>query len=219
MQTTATTTTTTNADAIELDQMDALAARLNFTSQDVKVLQNAATKLAPQIDTMIDAVRSQLSSHFSIDEDMKLGNESLRRYLGRIMTGPYDNRFFNYLKWVASSDKNTTTTKTTSRHDHAYITAVLGTLETVLIRHIVSLKLITETETLQAFSKLLWMQGYHFVQDASNSKTTTRMPTLAEFLWGVPVFLRDCPAFPVVVGALTGGLTMYFCFKKRVLVA
>lgn len=61
-------------------------------SQDVKVLQNTATKLAPQIDTMIDAVRSQLPSHFSIDEDMKLGNESLRRYLGRIMTGPYDNR-------------------------------------------------------------------------------------------------------------------------------
>lgn len=60
--------------------------------QDVKVLQNAATKLAPQIDTMIDAVRNQLSLHFSIDEDMKLGNESLRRYLGRIMTGPYDNR-------------------------------------------------------------------------------------------------------------------------------
>ncbi|KAI7881549.1 hypothetical protein K492DRAFT_66012 [Lichtheimia hyalospora FSU 10163] len=211
------TTTTTNADSIELNHMDALAAYLNFTSQDVKVLQNAATKLAPQIDTMIDGVRSQLSAHFSIDEDMKLGNESLRRFLGRIMTGPYDDRFFNYLKWVASSDKNTT--KPTSRHDHAYITAVLGTLETVLIRHIVSLKLITETETLQAFSKLLWMQGYHFVQNASNTKKPTRMPTLAEFLWGVPVFLRDCPAFPVVVGALTGGLTVYFCFKKRVLVA
>lgn len=121
---------------------------------------------------------------------------------------------------MASSDKNTTKTKNnTSRHDYAYITAVLGALETVLIRHIVSLKLITEAETLQAFSKLLWMQSYHFVQDASNTKKSTRMPTLAEFLWGVPVFLRDCPAFPVVVGALTGGLTVYFCFKKQVLVA
>lgn len=32
MQTTATTTTTTNADAIELNQMDALAACLNFST-------------------------------------------------------------------------------------------------------------------------------------------------------------------------------------------
>lgn len=32
MQTETTTTTTTNADAIELNQMDALAARLNFST-------------------------------------------------------------------------------------------------------------------------------------------------------------------------------------------
>ncbi|KAI8144921.1 Protoglobin-domain-containing protein [Fennellomyces sp. T-0311] len=194
---------------------DSITELIDFGSQDAQAIQNAAIKLRPCIPSIIDTVQQNLSQHFELTTDIQFGKEPLRRYLGRIMTGPYDRRFLDYLDWVATQQPDT---------DYVYINTLLGQLEAALIRKILSLNLIDraiEETIINAFSKLLWMQNHYFVKNYSPNARRSKPSdssgrgSIVDFVRGIPEFLRTCPMFPVVVGAAVGGTAVYMTMKRR----
>ncbi|KAI9498663.1 Protoglobin-domain-containing protein [Zychaea mexicana] len=196
---------------------------INFDTRDAQAIQSAALKLRPYIPSIIDTVQQNVAQHFEITTELHFGREPLRRYLGRIMSGPYDSRFFDYLDWVATQQADS---------DYVYINTLLGQLETAMVHKVLALNLIDRTieETIiNAFNKLFWMQNHFFVKNyapnikssssssSSSSRTNNsgRRSTVVAFVRGIPEFLRTCPMFPVVVGAVVGGTTVYMKMKDR----
>ncbi|KAI9258966.1 Protoglobin-domain-containing protein [Phascolomyces articulosus] len=200
---------------------------INFDAKDAQAIQNAAIKLRPYIPSIIETVQENIAQHFEITTELRFGKEPLRRYLGRIMSGPYDSRFFDYLDWVATQQVDS---------DYVYINTVLGQLEAAFVRKILALNLMDrklEETIINAFSKLFWMQNHFFVKNYSpsisglnsNTKKTIhndgnnnndgRGSTVVAFIRGIPEFLRTCPMFPVIVGAAVGGTTVYMTMKNR----
>ncbi|KAG2222996.1 hypothetical protein INT45_012295, partial [Circinella minor] len=202
-------------------------------TKDAQAIQNAAIKLRPYIPSIIDTVQENIVQHFEIATELQFGKEPLRRYLGRIMSGPYDSRFFDYLDWVA-------TRQMVDLNDYIYINTLLGQLEVAFIRKILALNLTDrkiEETIITAISKLFWMQNHFFIKNYSISsssntsidnnknkkKTDTnsingddgRRSDLVTFVRGITEFLRTCPMFPVVVGAVVGGTTVYMNMKNR----
>ncbi|KAI9321443.1 hypothetical protein BX666DRAFT_2023578 [Dichotomocladium elegans] len=182
-----------------------LSEYTQFTKQDAEIIQNVAIKLAPHLQSIVDTVHGRISDQFPGKTDVYLGKEPLRRYLGRIMTGPYDA---SYLRWVANDSKDI---------DPIYTNAVLGALHSTLIRQITDLRLVTEIATLDAFTKLLWLQNHCFLQHYYLTMTQQTRSTLGNFVYGVPASLGRCPAFPVLLGATLGGLTVWIGLRKKLL--
>ncbi|KAI7857629.1 Protoglobin-domain-containing protein [Circinella umbellata] len=201
----------------------------NIDTKDAQAIQNAAIKLRPYIPSIIDTVQENIVQHFEITTELQFGKEPLRRYLGRIMSGPYDSRFFDYLDWVA-------TRQMVDLNDYIYINTLLGQLEVAFIRKILALNLTDrkiEETIITAISKLFWMQNHFFIKNYSISsggnRSMDKMKTdtnsingddgprsaVVAFVRGIPEFLRTCPMFPVVVGAVVGGTTVYMNIKNR----
>ena len=136
------------------------------------------------------------------------------------------------MDWVATQQE-------ADLNDHIYINTLLGQLEAAFVRKILALNLMDrkiEETIITAFSKLFWMQNHFFIRNYSSSsntsktsddktkrKTDTNMSngdggrgsTVVAFVRGIPEFLRTCPMFPVVVGAVVGGTTVYMKMKNK----
>ena len=137
------------------------------------------------------------------------------------------------MDWVATQQE-------ADLNDHIYINTLLGQLQAAFGRKILALNLMDrkiEEATITAFSKLFWMQNHFFIKNYSSSSSSSktiddnkskkktdanisngdggRRSTVVAFVRGIPEFLRTCPMFPVVVGAVVGGTTVYMNMKNR----
>ena len=158
---------------------------MGFGPDDVAAIHGSATQLAPLVGGLVDAVYEKLFSydatkrHFvprqsgyegpvpeNIDaltpahEMIQFRKEHLSRYLVALVTRPYDGKMIGYLDMVGkmhtpkagSADLNVPLVQ---------MNALLGFVADALTGALFSLGLdrATETRTVRAFHKLLWLQS------------------------------------------------------------
>lgn len=162
-----------------------LAQFMGFGAEDIQTIHGAAPAIAPLVPTLVDAVYQKLHSydatwrHFlprqsgyegvvpqtlaevTPDHDMiRYRKEHLARYLAALVTRPYDGKMVGYLDMVGKIH----TPKAGSEELHVplvQMNALLGFVSDALTATILGLGLDrpSETKTLRAFQKLLWLQN------------------------------------------------------------
>ncbi len=158
---------------------------MGFDGQDIAAIHGTAAALAPLVPGLVDAVYEKLFSydatkrHFvprqsgysgpvpqdleSLVQDhemIKFRKEHLARYLAALVTRPYDGKMIGYLDMVG---KMHTPQAGSPELDVPLVqmNALMGFVADALVATIFSLGLdrATETRTVRAFSKLLWLQN------------------------------------------------------------
>lgn len=158
---------------------------MGMDADDVAAIHGAADALEPLVPGLVDAVYDKLFSfdatkrHFvpkqsgydgdvpaSLDaltlehEMIEFRKQHLGRYLTALVTRPYDSKMFSYLDMVGRMH----TSKAGSADlmvPLVQMNALMGFVSDALIATILGLGLdrSTETATLRAFNKLLWVQN------------------------------------------------------------
>lgn len=158
---------------------------MGFGEEDIAAIHGSAAHLAPIVPQLVDAVYDKLFSydatkrHFvprqsgyegdvpesvealQMDHEMiEFRKQHLGRYLERLVTKPYDGNMLNYLDLVGKMH----TPKAGSKDldvPLVQMNALMGFVSDALIATILSLNLDAETNsrTLRAFNKLLWLQN------------------------------------------------------------
>jgi len=158
---------------------------MGFGSEDVAAIHAAAGRLAPLVPTLVDAVYDKLQSydatwrHFlppqegyegpraanveelSMDHDViKFRKQHLARYLGALVTRPYDGKMVAYLDRVGKIHTPLAGAPEVNV-PLVQMNALLGFVADALTNTILGLNLDrpAETRTLRAFNKLLWLQN------------------------------------------------------------
>ncbi len=162
-----------------------LAEFMGFGPDDVAAIHASAGHLAPLVPTLVDAVYDKLFSydatkrHFvprqsgyagptpesleTLTQDhamIEYRKQHLARYLASLVTRPYDAKMVNYLDFVGKIH----TPKAGSPELNVplvQMNALMGFVSDALTATILGLGLdrATETRTLRAFNKLLWLQN------------------------------------------------------------
>jgi hypothetical protein len=178
-----------------------LAEFIEFGPDDVAAIHAAAPVLAPCVPALVDAVYVKLfkydatKRHFvpsqfgydgelaadvqslSLDDEVILfRKQHLGRYLAALVTKPYDAKMVQYLDTVGSMH---TPERVNRSIDVPLVqmNALLGFVADALNATIFGLDLdrVTETRTLRAFSKLLWLQNdlinRHYAKSAAKEKS------------------------------------------------
>jgi hypothetical protein len=158
---------------------------MGFGDEDVQAIHGSATRLAPLVPTLVDAVYDKLfqydatKRHFlprqhgyegPIPENLEsltqnhemiqFRKQHLGRYLGALVTRPYDGKMIEYLDMVGKIH----TPKAGSPELNVplvQMNALLGFVADALTSTILGLGFDRDTEvrTLRAFGKLLWIQN------------------------------------------------------------
>lgn len=158
---------------------------MEFGEDDIAAIHGAAAHLAPLVPTLVDAVYDKLFSysstkrHFvqrqsgyegSVPEDIdaltqdhemiEFRKRHLGKYLTALVTKPYDGTMVNYLDVVGKMH----TPKAGSPDldvPLVQMNALMGFVADALLATILGLGLDgeTQTRTLRAFNKLLWIQN------------------------------------------------------------
>ncbi|KAK9764116.1 hypothetical protein K7432_008656 [Basidiobolus ranarum] len=168
-----------------------VAKFVDFTDKDVEAIKSVSEQLAPLGATLVDAVYDKLKKFditwetmakrhegFSgeVVEDLnnlkadsaqiKFRKDMLTRYIGRLLTNPYDERMIKYLDWVAKIHTDIPGKKSKINVEYIHISALLGFVESTLIWAISTLGLEREHElrAVLAFNKVLWLQNDFFAK-------------------------------------------------------
>jgi len=158
---------------------------VGFDDNDVKAIHQAASLLAPLVPALVDAVYDKLfgydatKRHFvprqfgyegAVPADLesltqnhemiKFRKQHLARYLAALVTKPYDGKMVEYLDLVGKIH----TPKAGSKEINVplvQMNALMGFVSDALLKtiHGLGLSRDTESRTLQAFNKLLWLQN------------------------------------------------------------
>ncbi|CAO3589797.1 unnamed protein product [Absidia cylindrospora] len=213
---------------------------VDFGEADIKAIEAVADKVRPLVPVVVNAVYSKLFSYdvtkkfflpknegfegataTSLEEltldhpQIKFRKDFLSKYLYKLLDGPYDERFLRYLDWVAKIHTDTPQKKSKINVDYIHVNALMGFVETTLVGGLLSLNLDRETEgaALAAFNKLLWIQNDYFAKyyaTPSNQLVEQKQPSGA-----LSALISPTALLPTIVGALAGGLAVYFGYLER----
>eukprot|EP01135_Chromosphaera_perkinsii_P011911 Nk52_evm28s2531 gene=Nk52_evmTU28s2531 len=172
---------------------------VGFGEEDISTIKGCAEAIGPLVPTVVDAVYNKLFSYdvtkkvFLMrnknfngdlatgleeidleDPQIKFRMDMLSKYLVKLVTAEYDEKFIKYLDFVGKVH----TPKGLSKRinvDYIHCNALFGYVHDVLNSAIFDLGLPHDTtkQVIRSFSKLLWIQNdlfaRHFID--SNQKT------------------------------------------------
>ncbi|KAI8979749.1 Protoglobin-domain-containing protein [Mycotypha africana] len=223
-----------------------VAKFLEFGDEDIKAIEAVADKVRPLVPVVVDAVYDKLfkfdvtKKHFvpknegfegpapvSLEEltldhpQIKFRKDFLSKYLYKILSGPYDDRFLRYLDWVAKIHTDTPSKKSKINVDYIHINALMGYVESVLAGGLLSLNLDKETESkaLLAFNKLLWIQNDYFAKYYCNPDTihdaSVTKKTNASVCNCLKAVTTPAAILPLAIGAIAGFIGAYYRFNQK----
>ncbi|CAO3638083.1 unnamed protein product [Cunninghamella blakesleeana] len=229
-------------------RFDYVAKFVDFGEADIKAIQDVADKVKPLAPVVVNAVYDKLFAfdvtkkfflprndgfdgevpatleELTLDHpQIKFRKDFLGKYLAKLLTGPYDDRFLRYLDWVAKIHTDTPDKKSKINVDYIHVNALMGYVESLLINGLLSLNLDRETETaaLLAFNKLLWIQNDYFAKyyATPNKELGHQASSVASDKKSLcsrcPLLSSNDSIISTVVGALAGGLAVYFTLKHH----
>jgi len=166
-----------------------VCAFIGFTNEDIATIKGSVEAVAPLVPTIVDAVYNKLfsfdvtkqyfilrndqytskvenqSGELTINsEQIKFRKDMLSKYLVKLVTAEYDDKFVEYLDHVGKVH-----TKAKNKHqtiDYIHINALLGYVEDIILNAIMKMKIEDELKTklVRAFNKLLWIQNDLFAR-------------------------------------------------------
>ncbi|CAO3635948.1 unnamed protein product [Mucor hiemalis] len=220
-------------------RFDYVSKFIDFGAEDIKAIEAVADKIRPLVPVVVDAVYDKLfqfditKKHFvpknegfqgeapvSLEEltidhpQIKFRKDFLGKYLNKILSGPYDDRFLRYLDWVAKIHTDTPEKKSKINVDYIHIGILLGYVESVLAGGLLSLNLDREVESkaLLAFNKLLWIQNDYFAKYYCNPAAIHDVKPKAES--AIASLTSPAALLPLAVGVAAGALGVYFHFRR-----
>lgn len=162
-----------------------VAEFMGFGPDDIAAIHAAAPALAPHVPGLVDAVYEKLHTYDATwrhfvprqhgyegavpkgvaelgmnHEQVKFRKEHLARYLAALVTRTYDGKMVEYLDMVGKMH----TPKAGAKELNVplvQMNALMGFVSDALVATVLGLGLdrATETRTLRAFNKLLWIQN------------------------------------------------------------
>ncbi|KAI8047659.1 Protoglobin-domain-containing protein [Gilbertella persicaria] len=214
---------------------------MDFGAEDIKAIEAVADKVRPLVPVVVDAVYAKLfefdvtKKHFvpknegfegeapvSLEEltldhpQIKFRKDFLGKYLYKILSGPYDDRFLRYLDWVAKIHTDTPAKKSKINVDYIHINALMGFVESTLAGGLMSLNLDRETElkALLAFNKLLWIQNDYFAKYYCNPETIHDAKIVPKQEFSLSSLASPASILPLAIGAVAGALGVYYHFRR-----
>lgn len=188
-----------------------LAKFVGFGPDDIAALKQAAPLVAPVVPSIVDAVyvklfsfditkevflnrnegfRGNLASNLdSLDlnnDQIKFRKDFLGKYLVKLVTGDYDERFVRYLDWVGKIHTSTPEKKSKINVDYMHCGALFGYVHGHLVGLIdghpdLQANQKVRTAVLAAFSKLLWIQNdlfaRYYVKDGEEYRPYSKQRT------------------------------------------
>jgi hypothetical protein len=168
---------------------------VGFDAEDIAAIHGSAPLLAPLVPTLVDAVYNKLHAYTSTwrhfvpkqhgfdgasptdlaaltmdHPQIAFRKQHLARYLEALVTKPYDGKLLEYLDMVGKIH----TKKAGSKEIEiplVQMNALMGFVSDAFIATILSFNLDrnTESKTLRAFNKLLWLQNDLIVRHYAKS--------------------------------------------------
>lgn len=162
-----------------------LAEFMGFGEDDIAAIHGAAPVLGPVVPALVDAVYDKLFSydatkrHFiprqhgyegptpesleTLDQDhpqIQFRKQHLTKYLVRLVSEPYDSKMVGYLDLVGKIHTDRAGSKELDV-PLVQMNVLMGFVSDAFVATILGLGLDreTETKTLRAFNKLLWLQN------------------------------------------------------------
>ncbi|KAL9545056.1 hypothetical protein MBANPS3_007316 [Mucor bainieri] len=218
---------------------------MDFGAEDIKAIESVADKIRPLVPVVVDAVYAKLfefdvtKKHFvpknegfegqaptSLEDltldhpQIKFRKDFLSKYLNKVLSGPYDDRFLRYLDWVARIHTDTPEKKSKINVDYIHINALMGFVESTLAGGLLSLNLDRETEAkaLLAFNKVLWIQNDYFakyycnpeaIHDANVASKNTK-----QHQGCLAALTTTAALLPLAVGVIAGALGAYYQLRR-----
>lgn len=213
----------------------------NKGAEDIKAIEAVADQVRPLVPVVVDAVYAKLfefdvtKKHFvpknegfsgevptSLEEltldhpQIKFRKDFLGKYLNKILSGPYDERFLRYLDWVAKIHTDTPEKKSKINVDYIHINALMGFVESTLAGGLLSLNLDRETEAkaLLAFNKLLWIQNDYFAKYYCNPEAIHDAKVSKKGNNCLAALYSPVSLLPLAVGAIAGALGVYYQLRR-----
>ncbi|CAJ0635279.1 3859_t:CDS:10, partial [Entrophospora sp. SA101] len=178
-----------------------VAQFVEFGEEDIKAIKNSAPIIAPLVDKVVELVYEKL---FSFDitkqvflarnegftgkvdntleslqansEQIKFRKDFLKKYLVKLVTAEYDERFVNYLNYVGKIHTSFPGKASRINVEYIHCNALFSYVNTILIDAISKAGLENDvaTKTTIAFTKLLWIQNdlfaRHYVVDVDHNR-------------------------------------------------
>ncbi|ORE09680.1 hypothetical protein BCV72DRAFT_55507 [Rhizopus microsporus var. microsporus] len=212
---------------------------MEFGPEDIKAIEAVADHIRPLVPVVVDAVYVKLfqfdvtKKHFvpknegfageaptTLEEltldhpQIKFRKDFLSKYLYKILSGPYDERFLRYLDWVAKIHTDTPEKKSKINVDYIHINALMGFVESTLVGGLLSLNLDRETESkaLLAFNKLLWIQNDYFAKYYCNPATIKDAKVSDKS--SLCTLASPASLLPLIVGAAAGIAGAWYHFRR-----
>ncbi|KAJ3396764.1 hypothetical protein HDU92_001868 [Lobulomyces angularis] len=159
---------------------------LDFNENDIKAIKLSATILAPLVPQIVDLVYQKLFSFdvtkqiflqrnegftgnieknlssLNLSSDViKFRKDMLSKYLVKLVTADYDEKFVNYLDWVGRIHTNTPLKKSKINVDYVHVNALFGFVSSALFQIVLDSNLSKKEQDsiVVAFNKLLWIQN------------------------------------------------------------
>ncbi|KAI9359088.1 Protoglobin-domain-containing protein, partial [Pilaira anomala] len=207
---------------------------------DIKAIASVADDIRPLAPVVVDAVYAKLfefdvTKKFFVPkndgfegeaptslEDLTLDHPQIKfrkdflgKYLNKILTGPYDDRFLRYLDWVAKIHTDTPDKKSKINVDYIHINALMGYVESILVGAVVNMGYEKEKEhaVLLAFNKLLWIQNDYFAKYYCNPSTIGRDRVKSESC--LARLATPASILPLTVGALAGAIGVFYALQRK----
>ncbi|KAG1151253.1 hypothetical protein G6F37_000309 [Rhizopus arrhizus] len=214
---------------------------MDFGAEDIKAIQAVADKVRPLVPVVVDAVYQKLfqydvtKKHFvpknegfegeaptSLEEltldhpQIKFRKDFLSKYLNKVLSGPYDERFLRYIDWVAKIHTDTPDKKSKINVDYIHINALMGFVESTLVGGLLSLNLDKETEAkaLLAFNKILWIQNDCFARYYCNPSTIHDSDVTSASSGFVQNLTSPASLLPLAIGIVAGALGVWYNFRR-----
>ncbi|KAG2230431.1 Protoglobin-domain-containing protein [Thamnidium elegans] len=218
-----------------------VAKFLDFGDADIKAIASVADDIRPLAPVVVDAVYKKLfefditKKHFvpknagfegeaptSLEDltldhpQIKFRKDFLGKYLNKILSGPYDDRFLRYLDWVAKIHTDTPEKKSKINVDYIHINALMGYVESILVNAVVNMGYEKEKESavLLAFNKLLWIQNDYFAKYYCNP-ATIGLSDVKKTESCIARLASPASILPLTVGALAGALGVYYSLRRN----
>ncbi|KAJ3205317.1 hypothetical protein HDU67_008922 [Dinochytrium kinnereticum] len=178
---------------------------IGFGKDDIAALHASAPVVGPLVPTIVDAVYSKLfefdvtRTFFThrnegfhgrvagsetditvVDEQIKFRKNMLSRYLVKLVTAEYDEKFVDYVDWVGRihttvqlEDKKAMRKKSGIHVDYVHVNALFGFVSSFVVEAVLGAGLPkdVETATVLAFNKLLWIQNDFFAKYYTEDST------------------------------------------------
>ncbi|KAG1463151.1 hypothetical protein G6F56_005355 [Rhizopus delemar] len=210
---------------------------MDFGAKDIEAIKAVADKVRPLVPVVVDAVYQKLfeydvtKKHFvpknegfsgeaptSLEDltldhpQIKFRKDFLSKYLYKVLSGPYDERFLKYIDWVAKIHTDTPDKKSKINVDYIHINALMGFVESTLVGGLLSLNLDRETEAnaLLAFNKILWIQNDCFARYYCNPSTIHDATVNSPSSGFLQTLTSPASLLPLAIGTIAGVLGAWY---------